>query len=725
MLALRGARKDTMKSALKARLVERFYQTALFLRYGSNRTVRRYSKYRSRLPIAQKTVLFEAYHGARVSCVPYAIFKAMLADPQFSEYRFVWTFNPHDEGDNPIVAKYRSMPNVEFHPRHSKGYLKALASAKYLVNNKTFHHYFSKRPEQVHLTSWHATAFKTLGKDQYGSMGQYGNVARNYLQADYLVMPNRLTSDVLLDSCDVRSLFPGTVIEAGYPRSDLTLNTDTAQMKRFLVDLLGIDPTKRIVLYAPTWRGEVGAAIDTTDVIVDNITALAEGLPEGFQLLLKVHDRTYAFAKANPALQSLANVPDWFETNELLAAVDVLITDYSSICFDFLCLKRPIIHYVFDRAEYERTRGLYFDMETEMAGPLCYTAAEVNDAIARIDEVAQEYRERHEALIERLAYNEDGHASERVLDIVFRNQSMDYAYRTEDAHRVRVLVHPGALDADDAHLLDGLSALDFERFDVSLVFDGAPGKRDEYYLTKLDPRIKVFYFSQTPTRAFATRNVIRAVGSGSESRYLDAEFAQLYREELLGSVGFDVAIDLSGEASTWQQIFALTPYRAKVVFLANPFSGAQTTRSLAFLGAHFDTLVCTTRAEHEFYVNAAHDPAIAEKIVYLPVSERLEEFLGGVAEDVKHLLAGVEYNVDCSAEHLDPYCESSDLLFEFRVGGLDAANTRVPAAVTAALSALNTDTLDAIASSMGARECLSDSKGLSMLIDRALGAGER
>jgi CDP-glycerol glycerophosphotransferase len=583
-----------MRARIRSDLRERFSGVRLRLTKGSARVALTYARYRSRLPIANKTVLFESYHGARMSCVPYALFKAMLADDDFRDFRFVWTFNPHDDGSNLIHSRYTRHPRVEFCRRHSNAYLKHLATAKYLVNNKTFHHYFAKRPEQVHLSSWHATAFKTLGKDQYGSMGQYGNVTRNYLQTDYLVMPNRFTADVLLDSCDVRSVFPGLVVDAGYPRSDLTVGTDPAEMRALLVELLDIEPDKKIVLYAPTWRGEVGAAVDTSDVIAESITALSLGLPEGYQLLLKVHDRAYQFAKANPALSGLANVPDWVETNELLSAVDVLITDYSSICFDFLCLRRPIIHFVFDRQEYERTRGLYFDMETEMAGPLCYTAEEVNAAIARIDEIAEEYGPRHGRLIERLASHEDGDASRRVLDIVFRGRNLEYAYRVEDTSKTRVLAYAGTLDASKAHILDSLSGLDFSAIDLALLFDGAPTKVDEYYLTKLNPAIKVFYRAATPLRSFIDASLTAAAGSQGRSRYLSPDHAMRWREELLGHIRFDVAVDFCGTASVWQLIFAHTPFAKRVVFLPDVYASSGACLSLDFLRQHFDVLACST-----------------------------------------------------------------------------------------------------------------------------------
>ncbi len=654
---------------IKTRLVERLRSWALYLRSGSYRTVARYERFRSRLPIAEKTVLFEAYHGARISCNPYAIFLAMLEDPEFAGYRYVWTLNDLSDPGNRMLEKYRRMPNVEFHARGSKGYLKHLASAKHLVNNKTFHYYFVKRPEQVHISTWHGVPLKTLGKDQYGSMGQYKNTTRNYLQTDYLVMPNRFTSDVMLDSCDVRSLFPGHVIEGGYPRTDLTLNTDRVRMKAYLGELLGIDPAKTFVLYAPTWRGEVGSAIDITDAIVENIERLAEGMPEGHELLLKVHDKTYAFVKGNPALAHMVNIPDWFETNELLAGIDILVTDYSSIFFDFLSLRRPIIHFVFDRAEYERTRGTYFDMDTEMPGPLCYTADEVNAAIRDIGAVTERFRERHEQAIERWCANEDGRCARRVIDIVFHGRQLEYAYRTEDTARTRVLVYAGSLDAGNARVIHALSDLDFDAVDLVVLFDGSPKSRDEYYLTKLHPKIKVFYRASSPAHNIVDRSLAQT-GVHPASRYCSPEAARAWRAEFFGDVRFDVAVDLSGRASVWHLIFAHTPFATKIVFLDEARVNDPAASPASFMAAHFDNLVCTSSSAFDFFKDRLAGTPAASKLVLCRVPSSLSEFFDDLRHDVSHVLAGAEYVLDCFEKSLDPYCETSDLLLEFQVGGL-------------------------------------------------------
>ncbi len=658
-----------MRAKLSGALRAGLGAAASHLRSRQPSSTELYEAYR-RSPVEPRTVLFESYLGARVSCSPYAIFKAMLADQRFSGFTYVWALDEQDPA-NRVYAALKSLPGVEFHARNSPGYLRHLATAKYLVSNKTFYQYFSKRPEQVYLGTWHGTTLKTLGKDQYGSMGQYHNVARNILQTDFLVMPNRFTAEILLDSCDVRSLFPGVVVDAGQPRSDLTLAADPAAIKRALVELLGIDPRKEVVLYAPTWRGEVGGSRDISDRLARNIEELSAGLPDRFQLLLKVHDKTYAFTRDNPALAHIANVPDWFETNELLAGVDVLITDYSSIFFDFLCLKRPIIHYVFDRAEYERTRGLYFDMETEMAGPLCESADEVIGALQRIDEVAEEYRDRHRRLLERFAYNEDGHASERVLDIMLGDGDAAYTYRTQDTSKRRVAVRLGTLGPARVAAIEALSALDLDALDIVVLVDGPPGKRDEYYLKKLDARIKVLYRVTASKRWDALADATDAIMSGDADETVlttAREAARAWREESLGDVAFDAAADLSGEISPWALMFALTAFKQRI-FVMPPAPDVDDA-ALAWLSGNYDSLACATPVDLATYSERL-GPAAAGRVVVWEPRVSVDGFSAGLRHDVAHLVAGIEYCVECAAAGLDPFCEPADLLFEFQAGGLE------------------------------------------------------
>jgi len=290
--------------------------------------------------IHERTVFFESYHGRRMGDSPYAIFLRMMEQPQFQNYRFIWVL---DDTGNPLARQFANRKNVKYVRRHSLRYLYYLCRSKYLFNNNTFPHYFQKKQGQIYVNTWHGTPLKTLGKDIRGTPGQHRNMARNFLLSDYFVNPNPFTADVLIRANDLGRLYKGLVVLEGYPRNDLLINADPNKFRQFLFEHCQVPLGPKIILYAPTWRGEIGKPEDTSEEIYRHIKAMRRLVPEGYILLLKVHGLTYRYVKEDSTLHEVICVPDWVETNELLSVVDVLVTDYSSIFFDFLCTGRPIV----------------------------------------------------------------------------------------------------------------------------------------------------------------------------------------------------------------------------------------------------------------------------------------------------------------------------------------------------------------------------------------------
>ncbi|MCY7790652.1 CDP-glycerol glycerophosphotransferase family protein, partial [Bacillus haynesii] len=133
--------------------------------YLSNKRVRiraKYSQYVS-LPIKEKTVLYEAYHGRSISGNCYAIFLKLVQDKDFKDYHHVWVIN--DISDPMVEELKRNYQNVSFTSVDSNHYLKYLATSKYLINDTSFPFYFVKRDEQIYINTWHGTPLKTLGLD--------------------------------------------------------------------------------------------------------------------------------------------------------------------------------------------------------------------------------------------------------------------------------------------------------------------------------------------------------------------------------------------------------------------------------------------------------------------------------------------------------------------------------------------------------------------------------
>src|SRR5690606_11204269 len=250
------------------------------------------------------------------------------------------------------------------------------ATAKYLINNSGFPPYFVRRPEQRYLATWHGTPLKTLGKEQKYKFYDHKRTQRNYLQASHLITPNPHTTQITLDSYDIRPLYTGLLAETGYPRIDLTLNA-TDERKRWLRQRLGVSEDQPVVLYAPTWRG----TLDEVEFDVGRLESDLEALSQqGCQVLFRGHSLLERVIE-NDQLGTRV-VPADIDTNELLSVVDVLVTDYSSVFFDFMATGRPILYYIYDVEQYEEERGLYFSMD-EMPGYKCRTIEELCDALGQ------------------------------------------------------------------------------------------------------------------------------------------------------------------------------------------------------------------------------------------------------------------------------------------------------------------------------------------------------
>lgn len=623
-------RRATIKGNERARLLRCYYKTM------------------QTKPIQDKMVMFEAYQASRMSCNPLAIFEWMKKQIEFEDFIYVWVLS---DADNYYAKQYEGNPHFIVVAPHSIEFVKYLAVAKYLVNNKTFPYYFVKREGQVHISTWHGIPLKTLGKQQLGSMGQYNNVARNYIHTDYLVMPDRFTANIMLECTDMQSLFQGYVIDAGYPRVDFTLNTDYNEMRQFLAKLLNIDISKKLVLYAPTWRGEVGNAKDTTDVILDNLLALSEGLPKEYELLLKIHDRTYVYVKDNPRLQQMKNIPDFIDTNKLLAAMDVLITDYSSIYFEFMCLKRPILFFVYDREEYESTRGLYFSLDTQVPGPLCYTAAEVNECLSHIDEVSAEYKTVYDQIFQDFCYNDDGHATDRVMNIIFHQKDMEYAYKIESKKKIKTLMYLGNLSKNSISesVIAQINQLDSNQYDLYLLCAQKPSQKNERYLKLLADHVRVIYRVPMPVskeRDYYIANCYEKE-NGYGRKFVDVKAAQRYRYHYLSNQEFDLCIDFTGTPSIWNLIFAKTAFRKKVVFMNQKYS-KQLIR-IQYAKKYFDEVICTRRKDYESYASTFATMEGEGDLKFLPVPASMENYLKNLKKDLTNSLSYADQVLSAAA----------------------------------------------------------------------------
>ena len=395
--ARRAARKTvrTRKRQVGAKLREQQYRRAL-----------------SR-PVDADLAVFAAYWERGVACNPAAI-AAKLAElaPHIHP---VWVVSK----DNTALLP----PGTDHVVPGTRRYWEVLATAKYLVNNVNFPNAVVKRPDAIHLQTHHGTPLKRMGLDQIEHPAAAKGLDFDALLAridrwDYSVSANSHSTRMWERAYPARY----TSLDHGYPRNDV-FYTSGADAVRAARARLGIAPGKTAVLYAPTHRDYEAGFTPRLD-----LAELADRLGEDTVLLVRAH---YFYGGATSPLTGLRrsgrliDVSSYDPVEELCLAADALITDYSSIMFDYANLDRPIVVYADDWETYRTTRGVYFDLMTDHPGQVARTQEELTEIFrsgAWRDETAAKART---AFRRRFCEYDDGRAAERVVRRVFLGEPED------------------------------------------------------------------------------------------------------------------------------------------------------------------------------------------------------------------------------------------------------------------------------------------------------------
>ncbi|MFE5394685.1 CDP-glycerol glycerophosphotransferase family protein [Streptomyces sp. NPDC056568] len=375
-------------------------------------TLLRTAQYRRALaePVDPHLAVFSAYWARGVACNPAAI-AAELARLAPGVHP-VWVVTAAGAALLP--------PGTDHVVPGTRRYWEVLARAKYLVNNVNFPDAVVKRPGTVHLQTHHGTPLKRMGLDQL----PYPAAARGLDFQALLERVDKWDFSVSANSHSTRMwqrAYPSrhVSLDHGYPRNDVYYRAGAAEV-RAVRERLGIAPGRRAVLYAPTHRDYEAGWTPRLD-----LAALADELGEETILLVRAH---YFYETAVSPSSPLAglrragriiDVSSYDPVEELCLAADALVTDYSSIMFDYANLDRPIVIHADDWETYRTTRGVYFDLTAEAPGPVARTQRELADILttdAWRDERAAKTRA---AFRRRFCEYDDGRAAERVVRRVF------------------------------------------------------------------------------------------------------------------------------------------------------------------------------------------------------------------------------------------------------------------------------------------------------------------
>ncbi len=536
----------------------------------------------TRGPVREGRVLYESFAGNGALCNPEAIFRELLRNPDAGVSQHIWVLDDL-RSHRGIRCEFARDAAVRFVRRGSAKYFRALATSQYLVNNATFPPEFSKRAGQVYLNTWHGTPLKRMGYDMPDGASESANTLRNFLSADFLLSQNEyMTTTMYAEAYRLRGAFRGLVIEDGYPRVDYQHpGSDTTRTSQMLAEAGISILDRRVVLYAPTWRGEAFARPeDDLGVILGAARALQEALGDRYLVIVKAHQSVFEFARTG-AHPTQVLVPNDIPTNALLAVTDALVTDYSSIFFDYLATGRPIVFYVPEGDDYVDGRGTYLPADS-LPGPVFSGIDELAEFVS--SPADDPWVARRADWAKRFTPQSDGRAAARVIDVVFRGRRDGHRLVSLAADpRESLLIHLGGMRSNGitTSALNLLRHLDYDRFRVSVVFT-RPSRRQQWQnQARIDRRATQFHRSGGMNGSKVTHLLRRlAEWRADGAHHLTLPQQVMWRDEwtrCFGDSSFDAVIDFSGYTPFWATLLLHSPGGRRSIWMHNDMQ-AETLR---------------------------------------------------------------------------------------------------------------------------------------------------
>jgi CDP-glycerol glycerophosphotransferase len=369
-----------------------------------------YRPARRRAPL-RDVVLYDSFNGKQYADAPRAVHEELRA--RGVDLAHLWV---NRDGQAPVPGGTRTVePN-------GRDWFEALATSRYVVANTHLPHWVRRRTGQVIAQTWHGVGFKRVAFDmdgiQFANPGYLEKLAEEAPNWSFLVSPSSFCTEVMRRAFR----YDGEICELGSPRNDVLFTGDRTAITERVRQVVGVAPDRKLLLYAPTWRDNefYGPGRYKFDMRLD-VSQFPPEFQREYALLVRRHPNTVddLLGQDSEFVFDVANYPD---VRDLLVAADVLVTDYSTISLDFLNTGRPVLYYTYDLANYrDRLRGFYFDLEGEGPGPVLETTGEVVAALQDLAAVQQQYRDRYEKFRLIYCHAEDGHATDRMIDRLFRD----------------------------------------------------------------------------------------------------------------------------------------------------------------------------------------------------------------------------------------------------------------------------------------------------------------
>lgn len=525
--------------------------------------------------IKQNQILYETRDGMSFTDSPKTIYDFLVSHKEYDYLNHIIVVSKrHRDNFTELMSNLPKNVSVVF--RNSYEYIDALLESKYLFNNSTFQSFFIKKQEQVYVNTWHGTPLKKMGIDfEQANPKDMNNVRRNLLMTDYLLSPNKHVTDMFLRAYQLNYAWNGKVLENGLPRIDnLFKKQPQLIISKLKLDGVVIDSSKPNLVYMPTWSGKDPQHVSTemAKEFEKFVAKLTDNLSTEYNILIKVHPYQYDLIKDNALLKNNL-IPDKYDPNDILEITDLLITDFSSVFFDYLVTGKPIFFYHWNADLYKNDRGTYFD--DKLPGPISYTLPQLISQIKSKDKWESYFKEYGQWQTDFVGH-ENGNVTSEYVDFMFNNNESGIDNIVLPlTEKKKIVLFRGRMGNNGItkSFINLVNTIDKSLYDITVFLIGSDDETEISNTNELDSSVrKVFYAGAAnyTVNEYAVDALLKEEHNDTEINKLfpyeayEREFQRFFGNQL-----FDVAIDFSGYSYFFAKFIIASGAAIKLAWLHN------------------------------------------------------------------------------------------------------------------------------------------------------------
>ncbi len=301
----------------------------------------------------EKLILINSFGGKKYDDSPKAIYEYLKQDERFKDYKVVWAFHEPEKFDVPGATVIKT-DNLKY-------FITAMKARVWITNSGIERGLSFEKKGTIYINTWHGTPIKYMGSDEYKIDPSQMPVCKY----DRQNAQSKFEADVF---SRVFNIPYERMLVCGYPRNDILISNDRETQNKYK-EKLGLPLDKKVILYAPTFREyERDSARNCVLRPPIDFEKWKKVLGDDYVVLMRCHYEVAKLLNVGIDGEFVRDFSDYPTLNHLMLASDMLISDYSSIVFDYAILDRPIIVYTYDFETYKEKRGMYLDVREELIG---------------------------------------------------------------------------------------------------------------------------------------------------------------------------------------------------------------------------------------------------------------------------------------------------------------------------------------------------------------------